>query len=185
MTIQREPAAPAAAAAALPTVTTTAAATPAATSAAGIPTQSASGQYILPNGKPIDAEALGLAPITTSAPGGFGCRLPQVVELISERGTYGMERLVVNFGGAAGLAAKLKSDLIRGISGSKEDIEERIRVFGCNSTPDVTPKTLWQLMWEALQDPILIVLMIAATISLVLGATVDDHPDVGEFFLCE
>ena len=120
--------------------------------------------------------------LQTKAPGDFGCRLPQLVELISERGTDGMERLYQRFGGPTGLASKLKTDMARGISNKDEDIEERQHVFGANRTPDVRSKNLFELMWEAFQDPILIVLMVAAIISLILGIEVEDKPDTGRLW---
>ncbi|EDQ88387.1 uncharacterized protein MONBRDRAFT_9247 [Monosiga brevicollis MX1] len=114
-----------------------------------------------------------------AASGGFGCRLTQLVELISERGTNGIERYEQTFGGAKGLADKVKSDLDRGISGTEEDLANRAHVFGANKTPDVDAKTLLELMWEAAQDPILLVLGIAAIISLILGIEVEGHADTG------
>lgn len=138
--------------------------------------------FALLNGKPVDGKALGMDPIDINGAGGFGCRLPHLVELISERGTHGLERLLIKFDGLAGLAQKLNTDLARGIPGTDEDKNARRHVFGVNKMPEVEPKTLLQLMWEALQDPILIVLMVAATVSLVLGAipSISDHPEVGE-----
>lgn len=46
---------------------------------------------------------------------------------------------------------------------------ERIQVFGSNVIPPKPPKTFLQLMWEALQDVTLIVLMAAAVVSLALS----------------
>lgn len=48
-------------------------------------------------------------------------------------------------------------------------LEDRERVFGRNVLPPKQGKSLWLLMWIALQDKVLIVLIIAAIISLVLG----------------
>ncbi|EGD82982.1 P-type ATPase [Salpingoeca rosetta] len=120
-----------------------------------------------------------MTPINTKGPGGFGCRLPQLVELIAERGTNGMERLHVHFGGIEGLAKKLLTDLAAGITATEDDIERRTSVFGTNTTPEVRPKTLLELMWEAFQDPILIILMVAAVLSVVLNITVEKDYDTG------
>lgn len=47
--------------------------------------------------------------------------------------------------------------------------DDRQRVFGTNTLPTRPSKTLLQLMWMALKDKVLILLCIAAAISLVLG----------------
>ncbi|CAO1622847.1 unnamed protein product [Sympodiomycopsis kandeliae] len=50
---------------------------------------------------------------------------------------------------------------------------DRDRVYGRNVLPAKKAKSLWLLMWLALQDKILIILMIAAVISLALGFYAD------------
>jgi len=47
--------------------------------------------------------------------------------------------------------------------------EDRRRVFGTNVLPSRSSKTLLQLMWLALKDKVLILLLVAAAISLALG----------------
>ncbi|KAJ8118513.1 hypothetical protein OPT61_g543 [Boeremia exigua] len=47
--------------------------------------------------------------------------------------------------------------------------EDRIRVFGRNALPPKKPTPLWRLTWNAYNDTVLIVLTIAAAISLALG----------------
>jgi Ca2+ transporting ATPase len=59
--------------------------------------------------------------------------------------------------------------LFSGLSGSKLDIEHRRDTFGSNNIPPKPPKTFLQLVWEALQDVTLIILEIAAVISLALA----------------
>ncbi len=55
------------------------------------------------------------------------------------------------------------------MSGSRDDLERRRDIFGSNVIPPKPPKTFLQLVWEALQDVTLIILEIAAIISLVLS----------------
>eukprot|EP00052_Salpingoeca_macrocollata_P027037 m.254621 g.254621 ORF g.254621 m.254621 type:complete len:1271 (-) comp22682_c3_seq6:83-3895(-) len=110
---------------------------------------------------------------------GFGVRLTQLVELISERGTKGMERLAVQFGGYEGLADKLQTSQEAGIKGTPEDLLERQRLYGANRIPTSKSKSIWQLMWDALQDTTLIILVIAGVLSLVLELTIGNDPDVG------
>ena len=54
-----------------------------------------------------------------------------------------------------------------GLDGS--DLARRREVFGSNVIPPKPPKSFLQLVWEALQDITLIILMIAAIISLGLS----------------
>lgn len=56
-----------------------------------------------------------------------------------------------------------------GLSGDPADLERRGQVFGQNLIPPKKPKTFLELVWEALQDVTLIILEIAALISLGLS----------------
>ncbi|CAG8448465.1 10690_t:CDS:2 [Acaulospora colombiana] len=56
---------------------------------------------------------------------------------------------------------------------------ERIRVFGRNVLPQKKPKSIFRLMWLAMQEKILILLTIAAVISLGLGLYQDFKVDQG------
>ncbi|KAL1949633.1 hypothetical protein VTO73DRAFT_8514 [Trametes versicolor] len=49
------------------------------------------------------------------------------------------------------------------------DLQERRRVFGDNTLPTRKTKSLLQLMWLALKDKVLVLLSIAAVVSLALG----------------
>ena len=69
-----------------------------------------------------------------------------------------------------GLAKKLNTDLHSGLSSSnKIDLENRANQFGRNEIPPKPPKPFYLLMWEALQDTTLIILIASAAISLVLS----------------
>lgn len=48
-------------------------------------------------------------------------------------------------------------------------MEHRRETFGSNSIPPKPPKTFVQLVWEAIQDVTLIILIIAAVVSLGLS----------------
>jgi Ca2+ transporting ATPase len=61
------------------------------------------------------------------------------------------------------------SSHILGLSGSQVDLEHRRETFGSNSIPPKPPKTFLQLVWEALQDITLIILEVAAIVSLALS----------------
>lgn len=55
------------------------------------------------------------------------------------------------------------------MSSSQGELESRKEVFGANFIPPQKSKTFLQLVWEALQDVTLIILEIAAIISLGLA----------------
>lgn len=59
--------------------------------------------------------------------------------------------------------------MLIGLSGSRADIEHRRETFGSNTIPPKPPKTFLQLVWEALQDVTLIILEVAALVSLGLS----------------
>lgn len=58
---------------------------------------------------------------------------------------------------------------LTGLAGDATDLDKRKEVFGQNLIPPKKPKTFLQLVWEALQDVTLIILEIAAMISLGLS----------------
>lgn len=62
-----------------------------------------------------------------------------------------------------------KHYLSQGLSGSAADLEHRRETFGSNVIPPKPPKTFLQLVWEALQDVTLIILQVAALVSLLLS----------------
>ncbi|KAL2809123.1 calcium-translocating P-type ATPase [Aspergillus granulosus] len=93
-------------------------------------------------------------------------------------------------GGLEGLARGLHVDLSAGLSvdevssssSSKDRLDPRTRVFGANRLPPKKPKSIWRLAWITLQEAVLIMLLVAGTISLALGLyeTVGVHRKPGE-----
>lgn len=74
-----------------------------------------------------------------------------------------------------------------GLSGSKADLQHRREVFGSNLIPPKPPKTFLTLVWEALQDVTLIILEVAAVVSLGLSfykpSESADDPGIGKYEL--
>jgi len=66
---------------------------------------------------------------------------------------------------------------IAGLSDTEADLRRRVEVFGRNEIPPKPPKSFLRLVWEALQDVTLIVLLIAAALSL--GLSFYKAPDDG------
>ena len=66
-----------------------------------------------------------------------------------------------------------------GLSGNSEDLQHRKDTFGSNTIPPKPAKTFWMLIWEALQDVTLIILQVAAIISLALSFYKPPEADAG------
>ena len=61
-------------------------------------------------------------------------------------------------------------------SKSNESFQDRRRVYGTNKLPERKMKTIWELAWIAYNDKVLILLTIAAIISLAVGIPQTLHP---------
>uniref|UniRef100_A0A671MU38 Calcium-transporting ATPase n=1 Tax=Sinocyclocheilus anshuiensis TaxID=1608454 RepID=A0A671MU38_9TELE len=101
--------------------------------------------------------------------GDFGCTLKELRSLMELRGTDGLQRIQECYGDVQGLCSRLKSSPIDGLSGHSDDIATRKEEFGNNFIPPKKPKTFLQLVWETLQDVTLIILEVAAILSLGLS----------------
>ncbi|XP_053719673.1 plasma membrane calcium-transporting ATPase 1a isoform X1 [Synchiropus splendidus] len=101
--------------------------------------------------------------------GEFGCTLKELRSLMELRGTEAITKIGESYGDIQGLCNRLKTSPIDGLSGQPADIEKRKTVFGQNFIPPKKPKTFLQLVWEALQDVTLIILEVAAIVSLGLS----------------
>ncbi|XP_063052297.1 plasma membrane calcium-transporting ATPase 4 [Engraulis encrasicolus] len=99
----------------------------------------------------------------------FGCSLKELRSLMELRGPEGLERIQETYGDVQGLCSRLKTSPVDGLTGNTEDINRRTEEFGKNFIPPKKPKTFLQLVWEALQDVTLIILEVAAIISLGLS----------------
>lgn len=62
---------------------------------------------------------------------------------------------------------KLKSNKDKGLTG--EDFPQRTAEFGNNFRPDPVAKSFWKVLWEALDDFMMKILIFAATASLIFG----------------
>ncbi|XP_064174875.1 plasma membrane calcium-transporting ATPase 1-like isoform X4 [Anguilla rostrata] len=101
--------------------------------------------------------------------GGFAVSLQELRSLMELRGAEGLHRVEEAFGGAQGLCSRLHTSPVDGLSGNPADISKRIEEFGQNFIPPKKAKTFLQLVWEALQDVTLIILEVAAIVSLGLS----------------
>ncbi|XP_026673718.1 plasma membrane calcium-transporting ATPase 2 isoform X7 [Ceratina calcarata] len=101
-------------------------------------------------------------------PAQYGITLKQLRELMELRGREGVNK-INSYGGVQEICKKLYTSPSEGLSGSAADIQHRRDTFGSNLIPPKPPKTFLQLIWEALQDVTLIILEVAALISLGLS----------------
>ncbi|KAF7707590.1 plasma membrane calcium-transporting ATPase 1-like [Silurus meridionalis] len=99
----------------------------------------------------------------------FGCTLQDLRSLMDLRGTDGLQRIQECYGDVQGICSRLKSSPTDGLSVNADDLARRKEEFGKNFIPPKKPKTFLQLVWEALQDVTLIILEVAAMISLGLS----------------
>uniref|UniRef100_A0A8C6UK17 Calcium-transporting ATPase n=1 Tax=Neogobius melanostomus TaxID=47308 RepID=A0A8C6UK17_9GOBI len=101
--------------------------------------------------------------------GEFGCSLKELRALMELRGAEALEKIGETYGDVPAICNRLKTSPIDGLSGQPADIEKRKTVYGQNFIPPKKPKTFLQLVWEALQDVTLIILEVAAVVSLGLS----------------
>uniref|UniRef100_A0A182JW71 Calcium-transporting ATPase n=1 Tax=Anopheles christyi TaxID=43041 RepID=A0A182JW71_9DIPT len=103
-------------------------------------------------------------------------------EIMEHRGREAVAK-VNEYGGVGDICRKLYTSPNEGLSGSQADIDHRRETFGSNIIPPKPPKSFLTLVWEALQDVTLIILEIAAIISLLLSfyqPADDDEPSLEE-----
>ncbi|XP_068414404.1 plasma membrane calcium-transporting ATPase 2 isoform X3 [Eschrichtius robustus] len=101
--------------------------------------------------------------------GEFGCTMEELRSLMELRGTEAVVKIKETYGDTDTICRRLKTSPVEGLPGTAPDLEKRKQIFGQNFIPPKKPKTFLQLVWEALQDVTLIILEIAAIISLGLS----------------
>ncbi|KRY88151.1 Plasma membrane calcium-transporting ATPase 3 [Trichinella pseudospiralis] len=98
----------------------------------------------------------------------YECTVEELRLLMDYRGTEARDKIVQDYGDMKELCRRLKTSPTHGLS-DPSDIERRRQIFGANYIPPQKPKAFLQLVWEALQDITLIILVAAAIISLGLS----------------
>ncbi|CAN0420591.1 unnamed protein product, partial [Laminaria digitata] len=81
------------------------------------------------------------------------------------------KRLDEVFGGTRGLAKGLRADLQFGLA--TDQVEGLKEAYGPNSFPEIPMKSFCTLFVESFNDTILIVLIVAAFVSLIIGIIED------------
>ncbi|KAJ3707985.1 hypothetical protein LUZ61_011690 [Rhynchospora tenuis] len=98
-------------------------------------------------------------------PRGFGIGDEQLTTMTRDHNYSALQ----DYGGVKGVANLLKTNIDRGITGDDADLVSRRNEFGSNTYPHKKGKSFWVFLWEACQDLTLIILMVAAALSLGLG----------------
>ncbi|KAA0714195.1 Plasma membrane calcium-transporting ATPase 3 [Triplophysa tibetana] len=101
--------------------------------------------------------------------GDFGTTVDELCSLMELRGAEALQKIQETYTDTEGLCHRLKTSPTDGLSDNPADLEKRWQVFGQNFIPPKKAKTFLELVWEALQDVTLIILEIAAIISLGLS----------------
>ena len=99
----------------------------------------------------------------------FGVENNDLIELMKLRSIDGVNELNNKYGGIDGLASRLNTDLVSGLSGDTKDLNTRIDNFGKNEIPVKSSKSFFALMIHALQETTLIILIVCALVSIGLS----------------
>ncbi|KAJ9141294.1 hypothetical protein P3X46_031842 [Hevea brasiliensis] len=110
-------------------------------------------------------QANGEVELHATPAGDFGIDQAQLSTMTMDRRLDFLERI----GGVKRLSDLLKTNTEKGIHGDDTDLLKRKNAFGSNTYPQKKGRSFWRFLWEAWQDLTLIILMVAAVASLVLG----------------
>jgi Ca2+-transporting ATPase len=100
---------------------------------------------------------------------GFGIKEDQLTALTRDHNYSALQQ----YGGISGVARMLKTDTEKGISGDDSDLTARRNAFGSNTYPRKKGRSFLAFLWDACKDLTLIILMVAAAVSLALGITTE------------
>ncbi|KAH9624541.1 hypothetical protein KSS87_017751 [Heliosperma pusillum] len=112
-----------------------------------------------------DIGVLGPSISLPRATGDFGIGVEQLTAMTRDNNSTALEQ----YGGVKGLEAMISTNLETGVPGEEGDIAKRRDTFGSNTYPTKKGKSFLSFLWESWQDLTLIILIIAAIVSLVLG----------------
>ena len=94
----------------------------------------------------------------------------------------GLKELHETFGGLPSLEKRLQTNLITGLTGEPADLVRRRRVFGRNEILSKSAKSFLRLMFEAMQDVTLIILIVCAILSFALTFYPSEQPSFHDQF---
>ncbi|KAL5214098.1 hypothetical protein ABZP36_003250 [Zizania latifolia] len=100
---------------------------------------------------------------------GFGIKEEQLTAMTRDHNYSALQQ----YEGISGVAGMLKTDTEKGINGDDSDITARRNAFGSNTYPRKKGRSFLAFLWDACKDLTLIILMVAAAVSLALGITTE------------
>ncbi|KAG0463170.1 hypothetical protein HPP92_021646 [Vanilla planifolia] len=113
-----------------------------------------------------ERELLGTPVAVSALPStGYGIGAEQLTALTRDHDLSALQE----YGGVKGLSNLLKTNLDKGITGDDTELLRRRNAYGANTYPRKKGRSFLVFLWEACQDLTLVILIIAAVISLVLG----------------
>ncbi|KAI0497033.1 hypothetical protein KFK09_023361 [Dendrobium nobile] len=113
-----------------------------------------------------EREAPGTPDVAPALPtGSYGIGSEQLTTMTRDHDMSSLQE----YGGVKGLSNLLKTNLDKGIVGSNTELLQRRNAFGANTYPQKKGRNFLVFLWEACQDLTLVILIVAAVISLVLG----------------
>jgi len=78
------------------------------------------------------------------------------------------------YGGVLNLVQRLGSSAENGLTDQEASNPGRTEVFGENKMDEIAQKSFFFFVWEAVHDKTLIILIVSAIVSIILGLTVED-----------
>ncbi|XP_062203119.1 probable calcium-transporting ATPase 8, plasma membrane-type [Phragmites australis] len=94
-------------------------------------------------------------------------------ELASITSKHDLKALKMH-GGVDGISKKIRSTFDLGISAS--DLDTRQNIYGVNRYTEKPSRSFWMFVWDAFQDMTLIILMVCALLSAVVGLASEGWP---------
>ncbi|GJN07051.1 hypothetical protein PR202_ga24841 [Eleusine coracana subsp. coracana] len=94
-------------------------------------------------------------------------------ELASMTSKHDMKAFKMH-GGVDGISKKVRSTFDHGIS--TNDLDKRQMIYGENRYAEKPARSFWSFVWDALQDMTLIILMVCAVLSAVVGLASEGWP---------
>lgn len=88
----------------------------------------------------------------------YGLSQVQLTQIMDFNDKSGIKK-VQQYGGVEDIANHLRTNLKDGLPADPSDHEERKREFGINYIEPIPPKSFLALMYDAIQDPVLLILL--------------------------
>lgn len=114
----------------------------------------------------------------------FDITKEELCSLVAEYGRKSfyedLEAIQSKFGSIKNICSALGTDPVEGLSDQQAKSERisRIAAFGENRLPKRKRASFWELCWDACEDFTLRVLMVCGLVSIVLGVTLGEHPQI-------